>query len=132
MSALQPEAWVAVFDHDGDHERRGGACGPFVFESYLRESTREAAQSRIDCKAAKDCGAGRVARLDFDLGGDPSEPHVVVAGFDGVDRTRGALVWETLLKPPHSTRKGAQTLAARLEPRYGACRVARLVFDVQP
>lgn len=132
MSSADPTRWVAVFEHDGDTEREGGPDGPFVFESYLNESTKEAAQSRIACTAARNHGASRLAWLDFDLGGEETEPHVVVASFDGVYRDRGPLVWESVLKLPHSTRTGANTLASRLECRYGASRIARLVFDEAP
>lgn len=132
MSAAEPTRWVAVFEHDGDTEREGGPVGPFVFESHLNESTKEAAEARIACTAARNHGASRLAWLDFELGGEETDPHVVVASFDGVNRDRGPLVWETLLKPPHSTRTGANTQASRLESRYGACRIARLVFDEAP
>ncbi len=132
MSAAAPTYWIAVFENDGDHEREGGPAGPFVFETYLNEATREAAMARISSLAAQQCGAGRLASLDFDLGGESTEPHVVVAGFDGVNRDRGPLTWETVLKPAYASRDAANKLASRLEHRYGACRIARLVFEDTP
>lgn len=129
MSAADPIRWVAVFEHDGDTYRESGPEGPFVFESYLNESTKEAAQARVECTTARECGAGRLAWLDFDLSGCETDLHIVVAGFDGVNRDRGPLVWETLLKQPQSTRSAANSMASRLESRYGACRIARIVFD---
>lgn len=132
MSAAEPTRWVAVFEHDGDHDREGGPAGPFIFESYLNESTRDAALARISCTAARDFGAGRLALLDFELGGEQTDLHVVVSGFDGINRDLGPVVWETVLEPSNTSRAAANTLAARLEYRYGACRIARLVFDDSP
>lgn len=123
--------YVAVGNTDGpvnpawDDE---GPSGPIVFEQHLSECTLENARARLACKAMEQCGGGRLARLDFDLQGDPSEPHVVVAGHDGVQEGR-PLVWETYVEPGKATRDQAQANAARLERRYGACRVARLVFE---
>jgi hypothetical protein len=122
-----PVYFVAVAAHDGSTDP-AEQNGPFVFEHYLRtDCTREAAASRVECAGMRKCGGGRLARLDFDLGGDPSEPHIVVAGHDGVSRDRGPLVWETYL--PGHDRARAERAAAGIAPRYGGARIARVVFE---
>ncbi len=121
-----PVYFIAVAAHDGGPP--GDQAGPFVFEHYLRgrECTREGAAARAECEGMRKCGGGRLARLDFDLQGDPSEPHVVVAGFDGVNRDRGPLVWETYL-PTHD-RARAEAAALQIAKRYGGARIARVAF----
>jgi len=61
----------------------------------------------------------------------PAEPEVwvVVAANDGAEPKDGPLVFETYVNK--ATRENALRAAAALEKRYGACRVARLVFDNQ-
>lgn len=117
--------YVAVANHDG-------CPRPIVFEQYLNDCTLEIAKARLACKAMEQCGGGRLARLDFDLQGDPSEPHVVVAGHDGERKDLGPLVFETYVGPGKNTRDVAQAHAASIERRYGACRIARLVFEDHP
>jgi hypothetical protein len=124
-----PIYYVAVGNSDGPAVNGEPLYGPIVFEQYLNDCTLENAKARLACKAMEECGGGRLARLDFDLQGDPSEPHVVVAGHDGVNKDRGPLVWETYVEPGKHTRDVANLHAARIERRYGACRVARLVFE---
>jgi hypothetical protein len=122
-----PVYYIAVAAHDGSTDP-ADQNGPFVFEHYLnKDCTREAAASRVECAAMRKCGGGRLARLDFELGGDPSEPHVVVAAYDGVERARGPLVWETYL--PGHDRARAQYAAEGIAPRYGGAQIARVVFD---
>lgn len=130
--------YVAVGNHDGcppmeDAEyadpQADRYSGPIVFEQHLIDCTLDNAKARLACKAMEQCGGGRLARLDFDLLGDPSEPHVVVAGHDGVRKDRGPLVWETYVGPGKAPRDVAQRNAASIERRYGACRIARLVFE---
>jgi hypothetical protein len=125
------DRYVAVFEHDGDNERT--RVGPFVFESYLNESTLEAAIARTTCAAAKTCGRSRIARLDFDLANSwPDDMHVVVVEHDGVYRSRGPLVWETVLQNAGLIRQQAH--AERISKRagmvndYGNAHVARIVF----
>lgn len=129
--------YVAVGNHDGyapiedseyEDPQADEYTGPIVFEQHLSECTLENARARLACKAMEQCGGGRLARLDFDLQGDPSEPHVVVASHDGVHKNR-PLVWETYVGPGKSPRDVAQAHAANIERRYGACRIARLVFE---
>lgn len=129
--------YVAVANHDGcppiedseyEDPQADKYTGPIVFEQHMSECTLENARARLACKAMEQCGGGRLARLDFDLQGDPSEPHVVVASHDGVHKNR-PLVWETYVGPGKSPRDVAQAHAANIERRYGACRIARLVFE---
>lgn len=127
-----PIYYVAVGNTDGPTMSGEPPSGPIVFEQYLNECTLENAKARLACKAMAQCGGGRLARLDFDLHGDPSEPHVVVASHDGGHKDRGPLVWEAYVVPGKSTRADVQKHAARLESRYGACRIARLVFEDHP
>lgn len=134
-----PIYYVAVGNHDGcppleDAEYEGPQAdrytGPIVFEQHLSDCTLDGAKARLASKAIVErCGGGRLARLDFDLQGDPAEPHVVVAGHDGVRKDRGPLVWETYVGPGKHGRDLANMHAASLERRYGACRIARLVFE---
>lgn len=130
--------YVAVANHDGcppiedseyEDPQADKYTGPIVFEQYLNDCTLEIAKARLACKAMEQCGGGRLARLDFDLQGDPSEPHVVVAGHDGERKDLGPLVFETYVGPGKNTRDVAQAHAASIERRYGACRIARLVFE---
>ena len=101
----------------GDHEDpKDDTTHPIVFEQYLDGRQRD----RMP--------AGRIATLDFELGGDPSEPHVVIASDDGQNAKSGALVWETVLIPGKHTRGESLRHAAMLERRYGACTIARLVL----
>lgn len=128
--------FITVFEHDGgDAAWDIEPCGPFVHEHYLDQATRENAEARASCVAFKDMGWRRIAFLDFDLGGDPSEPHVVVMSCDGVNPSR-PLVWESYLNNPACfTREAAQRAAAALERshyRYGAGRVARVVYVTEP
>lgn len=123
-----PVYFVAVGNTDGPTMNGEPPSGPIVFEQHLNDCTLENARARLACKAMEQCGGGRLARLDFDLQGDPSEPHVVVASHDGVNKGR-PLVWETYVGPGKNTRDVAQANAARIERRYGACRIARLVFE---
>lgn len=124
-----PIYFVAVGNTDGPTMNGEPPSGPIVFEQHLNDCTLDNAMARLASKAMENCGGGRLARLDFDLHGDPSEPHVVVASHDGVHQWRGPLVWETYLMPGKATRDIANANAARMERRYGACRVARLVFE---
>lgn len=134
-----PIYYVAVGNHDGcpaledaeyEDPQADRYTGPIVFEQHLSDCTLEAAKARLAGKAIVErCGGGRLARLDFDLQGDPGEPHVVVAGHDGVHKDRGPLVWETYVGPGKAPRDVAQRHAGSIERRYGACRIARLVFE---
>ena len=121
--------YVAVGNTDGPPFDGEPPSGPIVFEQHLRDCTLDDAKARLTCKAMEQCDGGRLARLDFDLQGDPSEPHVVVSGHDGVHKDRGPLVWETCVSPGKSTRETANKSAARIERRYGPCRIARLGFE---
>ena len=127
MSA--PTRYIAVGNHDGPPINGEPLSGPIVFEWHLSECTLDKAKAMLACKAMEQCGGGRLALLDFDLrNGDPDEPHVVVAGHDGVHKDRGPLVWETYIAPGKHGRAEAQRRAASIERRYGACNVARVVF----
>ncbi len=126
-----PVYFVAVGNSDGPAVNGEPLYGPIVFEQHLQDCTLTNAKARLACKAMEACGGGRLARLDFDMQGDPSEPHVVIASHDGV-RDNRPLVWETYVGPGKATRDQAQALAGRLERRYGACRIARLVFEDHP
>lgn len=124
--------YVAVgnWDYVPSPERDFGTPeGPIVFEQYLADCTLEAARGRMRIIDVAN-GGGRIARLDFDLGGSPDDAYVIVANSDGVDR--GPLVWETYIDKGRATRAKANANAARLERSYGACRIARLVFDDTP
>jgi len=135
MSTTAPEYFVAVTDHDGGRE--DDRDGPLVLEQYLKDCTREGAHARLDQIKRNHGHGGSVARLDLDpTGDDGSAPFVVIASNDGVKGDgRGPLVWETYLpstdRPLRATRAEAQRHAAELERRYGACRIARLVFEGQ-
>lgn len=125
-----PTYYVAVGNSDGPAVNGEPLYGPIVFEQHLLDCTLANAKARLACKAMEQCGGGRLARLDFDMQGDPSEPHVVVASHDGSPHPwRGPLVWETYITPGKATRDTANANAAQLERRYGACRIARLVFE---
>jgi hypothetical protein len=60
----------------------------------------------------------------------PAEPEVwvVVASNDGAEPNDGPIVFEVYVNT--ATRENAQRHAAALEKRYGPCRIARLVFDI--
>ncbi len=127
MSA--PTHYIAVGNHDGPPINGEPLSGPIVFEQYLSDCTLESAKALLQCKAMEQCGGGRLAMLDFDLSnGDPEEPHVVIAGFDGVYPERGPLVWETYIPPGRHGREKALQNAASIERRYGASTVARVVY----
>lgn len=121
-----PVYYIAVAAHDGGPPE--DRHGPFVFEHYLNTAcSREAAAARAECAAMRQCGGGRLARLDFDLQpGQESEPHVVVADYDGVHHTKGPLVWETYL-PTHD-RARAERAAEDIAKRYGGARIARVTY----
>jgi hypothetical protein len=128
---MEAQRYVAVANHDSGVDRAPDMeSPPMVYETYLNDATLEAAQARLRVMDRHN-GGGRIALLDFELDGDPGEPHVIVASHDGVHPDRGPLVWEHYIGA-HTTREAVNRSAAGLERRYGACRIARLVFAQEP